>query len=404
MPTIRSLFASRTKWTVFCLSFFLAGCDPLNLASLFESEANGTSVLTLLETNDRELELWSEVEGALSASDYLSLNGNYLEAWSLDAKPGQTFSIDLMSDDFDSYLYVVGPGLTETLSDDDSGGACHARVTFTALERGTFHIVASSTGSRQAGTYRLRVSDSPVDRAGISCGGIDGYSLSSLGTNGRTLTRGQVGLGRLTGAEASIEHGRPVQAWSLHGVAGETVTIRLESDDYDSYLYFWGPGLAETLTDDDGGAGLDSQLTVTFAETGTYWVGAAALSSGSTGAYTLTLTEPVDLATLPTGERLLWTNTDAFGVLTESDPIAEGRPVQAWALEGRAGQRVTIDLMSDDFDSYLQVIGPGLHQTNDDGGEGLHSRLEITFPQDGTYRVVASSLGGDPGSYSLRVR
>ena len=41
--------------------------------------------------------------------------------------------------------------------------------------------------------------------------------------------------------------------------------------------------------------------------------------------------------------------------------------------------------MSSDFDSYLQVAGPGFGTplSDDDGGEELDSRLQITFPVDG---------------------
>ncbi len=95
-----------------------------------------------------------------------------------------------------------------------------------------------------------------------------------------------------------------------------------------------------------------------------------------------------------------------MGRLTGADPVIDGKPVQAWAFEARAGGFVTIDLMSDDFDSYLYVVGPGLPEplTDDDGGEGLNSRLDVSFPYDGVYRVVASSLGGTLGTFTLRVR
>ena len=81
--------------------------------------------------------------------------------------------------------------------------------------------------------------------------------------------------------------------------------------------------------------------------------------------------------------------------------------MQAWAFEARAGDLATVELLSDDFDSYLRVVGPGLSAplSDDDGGnEGLNSRLDISFPEDGVYRVIASSLGGDTGTFTLRVR
>jgi hypothetical protein len=406
MPESESSRFARARWVVICLTFVLSGCDPLSLLSLFDSPETGASVLTLLRTEDREVHVGEQVEGALSAADYIGVNESYLEAWALEADAGQTISIDLISNAFDSYLYVVGPGLSETLRDDDSGGACHSRLDFTVLEAGVFRVVASSSSSRQAGTYQLRVSEEPQDRAAMSCGGIDGSQLTALSTAGRVLRRGEQAFGHLSGAEASIENDRPVLAWALRGEAGETATIRLESDDYDAYLYFFGPGLTEAMTNDDGGNGLNSELTVTFEETGTYIVGAGALSSGSTGSYSLAVTDPVDLSTLSAGGRLLRVGANEQGMLTDADLTFEGQRVQAWDFEARAGDSVTIDMLSDAFDSYLRVAGPGLpdYLSDDDSGDNLNSRLSVSFPQDGIYRVIASSLGGDTGSFTLRVR
>ena len=55
---------------------------------------------------------------------------------------------------------------------------------------------------------------------------------------------------------------------------------------------------------------------------------------------------------------------------------------------------------------HLYVHGPGLPEplSDDDGGEGLNSRLTISFPANGVYHVVASSLGGELGTFTLRVR
>ena len=308
---------AQARWVVFCSAVVVvSGCDLLS--SLVDFRTTGTSVLTLLRTDRRRLEIGDEVRGALSASDYVGVNESYLEAWALKGRPRQTVSIDLVSDDFDSYLYVVGPGLGETLRDDNGGGACHSRLDFTFLERGVFHVVASSSSSRQTGTYQLRVSEEPGPRVAMSCGGIDGLALSALPTAGRELRRGEPGVGRLSGGEASIDNDRPVQAWALEGLAGETAVIRLESDDYDAYLYLFGPGLTETMSNDDGGGGLHSQLTVTFPETGTYTVGAGALSSGATGSYSLTVRDPINMATLSTGGRLLRIGSNVQGTVTSS--------------------------------------------------------------------------------------
>jgi hypothetical protein len=74
------------------------------------------------------------------------------------------------------------------------------------------------------------------------------------------------------------------------------------------------------MTDDDGGEGLSSELTVLFPETGTYIIGAGALSSGSTGSYSLTVADPIDMSSLPTDGRLLEVGSNAKGTLTGEDP------------------------------------------------------------------------------------
>jgi hypothetical protein len=160
------------------------------------------------------------------------------------------------------------------------------------------------------------------------------------------------------------------------------------------------------LTDDDGAGNLDSQLTLRFPADGTYLVVASSVHESAVGPYTLRVTEPLDLNELPTAERVVEVGGTMSGWLRSTDPIiGGGRRGQAWALSGRAGQTYTVDLQSSEFDCYLLVVGPGLEQPleDDDSGGDLDSRITITLPEDGIYRVIASSLGGETGEYSLRV-
>lgn len=392
------------RWALLSLVLAASACDPLGLSSLFERPPEGGSVLTLLGTDDRDISIGDEAVGSLSAADYLGVNDSYLEAWAFEGTEGETVTFDLMSDDFDSRLYIVGPGLDEVLTDDDSGGACHARIRLNVLESGTFHVVASSLSYRATGRYRLRASENPPAGPNISCGGLDGSAFSNLPSFGE-LRLGEERFGQLGNAEASIQDSRPVQRWTIDGRAGDNFTISLESDEYDAYLYFFGPGMAEAQTNDDGGEGLNSELTVTLTMDGTYSIGAGALSSGSMGGYRLAVSAPVNPADLPTAGRTLRVGSTANGMLTPSDARYDGQLVQAWGFRAQAGQRVTIDQISDDFDSYLRVVGPGMSErTNDDGGEGLHSQLTITFPEAGEYRIIAGSLGGNEGAFTLRVQ
>ena len=368
--------------------------------------AQGTSAFSLLPTDGRSLSIGSEEMGALSTADVRSADDSYVEAWELAGRSGQGVTIDLVSDAFDARLYVVGPGLSETLSDDDGGDGCNARLTFTLLETGTFRVVASSSGSGETGTYTIRVSDRPGPPPTHGCGEVDPGALESLPTEGRALRMGSVVTGRLGLGSPTVQDGRPAEAWQLDGRAGERVSIVLESDDFDSYLYLAGPGLDGVQTDDDGAGDLDSLIEITLPTDGTYRVTAAALSAGSSGAYTLRVEEPLDLGTLATDDRLIDLGQRIEGQLRSSDPVlVEGRRGQVWGLNGVAGQRLVIDLMAEDFDAYLYLAGPGLVEplSDDDGGDGLDSQISVTLPESGTYRVIVSSLSDGTGAFTLSV-
>jgi hypothetical protein len=76
-----------------------------------------------------------------------------------------------------------------------------------------------------------------------------------------------------------------------------------------------------------------------------------------------------------------------------------------YQLSGRAGQRVVIDLVSDDFDAFLQVFDEdGQEFSDDDSGGDYNSRLGYRFDRDGTITIVATSLsGGETGRFELSV-
>ena len=370
------------------------------------ANAQGSSLFSLLPTEGRSLSIGSEETGALSAADQRSTDDSFLEAWELSARSGQSVTVDVLTDAFDPRVYVVGPGLTETLMDDDGGDGCNARLTFTALESGTHRVVVSSLGSGATGTYTVRVSDRPGPPPSHGCGEIDPRAIESLPTEGRTLQMGSVVTGRLGPASPTVQDGRPAEAWELRGQAGDRVQVVLESDDFDAYLYLAGPGLDGVRTDDDSGGELNSLIEATLPASGAYKVIAAALSGGSSGGYTLRVEAPIDLATLPTDGRMIDLGQSVDGQLLSSDPVLiEGRRGQVWGLSSDAGQRVVIDLVAEDFDAYLYLAGPGILEplSDDDGGDNLNSRISATFPESGTYRVIVSSLSEGSGPFTLSV-
>ncbi len=78
-----------------------------------------------------------------------------------------------------------------------------------------------------------------------------------------------------------------------------------------------------------------------------------------------------------------------------------------YTFEGRAGQRVQIDMASREIDSYLILIAPNGNEVaqDDDSGGGPNARIAATLPIDGTYLLMANSYeAGQAGAYRLRAQ
>ena len=96
------------------------------------------------------------------------------------------------------------------------------------------------------------------------------------------------------------------------------------------------------------------------------------------------------------------------GSLSSSDAVLDdGSHYDLWSVTVRAGQRVVIDMESDDVDAYLRVLrndGTTI-ATDDDGASGSNARVEFQAPQAGDYLVIATSYeAGGTGGYKVRVR
>jgi hypothetical protein len=88
----------------------------------------------------------------------LPAESTYAQQWRLPGRRGETVTIDLMSEAFDAYLFLVGPGLPRTPpQDDDSGGRCNARLTVRFRETGDYFIVVTSSERRATGPFTLAV-------------------------------------------------------------------------------------------------------------------------------------------------------------------------------------------------------------------------------------------------------
>ena len=74
-------------------------------------------------------------------------------------------------------------------------------------------------------------------------------------------------------------------------------------------------------------------------------------------------------------------------------------------FNGQAGQQVSIQLTSSDFDTYLMLIDPDGQKIaeNDDAQNSTNSAITVTLPSSGTYTVIANSYDNSSGAYSMVV-
>src|SRR2546426_9585738 len=89
----------------------------------------------------------------------LPADSTYAQQWRLGAtRAGETVTIDLVSDVFDAYVFLLGPGLErERPQDDDSGGSCNARLTARLPQTGDYYGVVASSDKVRTRAFALSI-------------------------------------------------------------------------------------------------------------------------------------------------------------------------------------------------------------------------------------------------------
>jgi hypothetical protein len=203
---------------------------------------------------------------------------------------------------------------------------------------------------------------------------------------------------RLEAGDETLSSGEYRDDFTFDGQAGQQAIIDLRSTDFDPYLIVSTPSGEQFDNDDYEGDIARSLLALDLSESGTYEVIVTSYAEGETGAYTLQM-DVGDAAAVERARR-------ETGTLAAGDEVlGSGEFLDTYEFEARPGQRVTIDLRSDDFDTYLILADPvGGREENDDGSESTDSTLAMDITEAGTYRVgVTSYEAGETGSYELDI-
>lgn len=92
------------------------------------------------------------------------------------------------------------------------------------------------------------------------------------------------------------------------------------------------------------------------------------------------------------------------GILDVTDcALDDGTPVDFWEFSGKAGDRVTIELASNDFDTTLFLLDPSptVVAFDDDSGPGSNSRLEHVLTVNGPWTIAVAPFSIDFGTYAF---
>jgi hypothetical protein len=274
-------------------------------------------------------------------------------------------------------------------------GMKNTGIAFVALSAG---LVISSTAMAGPLSKDAPARDEPVGQSEV--GVAQAAQQATIGNSS-----GQLGTG-----DAQLATGEFQDTWEFQGRQGQTVRISLNSSEFDTYLMVRGPAGTSADNDDRGEGDLNSEVVVTFPVDATYQIVVTSYQAGEVGNYVLNLAETTG-GSVPTagggspGEMSVAAGATVQGSLASGDStLNSGEFADTWTYEGSAGERLTINMSSSDFDTYLMLrSNVGLNEDNDDIVAGnTDSTLSVTLPAAGTYRIIATSYSpGDSGNYTL---
>ncbi|MEG4284960.1 trypsin-like peptidase domain-containing protein [Microcoleus sp. A006_D1] len=211
------------------------------------------------------------VSGKLTdKSSILPADNSFFDLYSFEGRAGQQITIEMKSQEIDPYLILLGPNQREIKQDDDGAGGKNARITVRLPADGIYTLVANSYQARQAGAYTLELKASAPTSP----------SRAILQEEGALVAGGPV-----LPSDNSL-----YREYTFEGRSGQSVTISLESTDFDPYVAIFGPNGRLLGENDDASASTKNAfLNVTLPATGRYRIVVNAYDASGRGRYTLTV-------------------------------------------------------------------------------------------------------------------
>ncbi len=189
---------------------------------------------------------------------------------------------------------------------------------------------------------------------------------------------------------------------------GKGYQIEFSSAAFRTYLRLENSAGQEIAQDVDQFGNQGAFLIHRPTKTEDFQIIATSTNANATGKFTLTIKEITGDEGKPIELKLEKDQATYSGNLVKADPRYTGRKIhKLFVVKMEEGKTYQIDHMSRNFDAYLYLLGPdgNVLAQDDDGGEGLNSRIVHRAGKTGEFRIVATSLGGSStGPFTFTVR
>jgi Zn-dependent metalloprotease/murein DD-endopeptidase MepM/ murein hydrolase activator NlpD len=295
-----------------------------------------------------------------------------------------TVTINLSSTAFDTFVCLLNSSNNYFAWDDNSGGGTNSRLIYTNLNTGSYFIEVSSYTSNASGAYTLSLQP--------------GYPPGLPISLGQTLT------GNLSStAPLSSCTGHSADRYAFTLSTQSTVTIKLSSSVFDTYVCLLNSSNYEIGWDDNSGGGTNSRLVYSNLPAGSYFIEVSSYVSNAAGTYTLSLQPgyppglPISLGQTLTGN------------LSSTAPLSSctGHSADRYAFTLSTQSTVTINLSSSVFDTYVCLLNSSNYEIgwDDNSGGGTNSRLVYSNLPAGSYFIEVSSYTSNAtGAYALSLQ
>ncbi|NEP89273.1 MAG: S8 family serine peptidase [Okeania sp. SIO2C2] len=339
--------------------------------------------------------------------------------WSWTAPTSGEVTVNTFGSDFDTalaaYIGASVSNLTEIASNDDSGGVTQSEIFFDAVGGTTYHFAVDGyLGATGNIDIDLSLETIGVENDNLSNSiSLSGSSASTTGSN----------------INATKESGEPNHAgnpggssvwWNWTAPSSGSVTIGTNGSDFDTILGIYTGSSVSNLTevdsDDDGGDGLQSQVTFDVVG-GTNYKIAVDGFSGSEGNIVLDL----DLATSEisnddfansatlsgTSDNATTSSINASKELGEPNHAGnDGGSSLWWNWTAPSSGLVTLDTFGSDFDTILAAYtGSSVSNlteiASNDDSSGLQSQIVFPAVAGTNYQIAVDGFSGAAGNVEL---